>query len=319
MKEVLILDYISKNIDNIDLVDYLIMKGYKVVRSGNSYRIVVKSHSLNDLSSLSIFSNRRSWKRWSNGTHGGDAIEFCRVVLGMSFQEAVRELGCCTHVDVVPVVAVDGVPSPARGSALILPDRFQGRFSRLFAYLIQTRFLSADIVNSLVNDGCIYQDVRGNVVFLGFDDFQKVRFACLRGTRSEKPFRKDCFGSDKRYSFRLCGSCSNDLYIFESPIDLLSACTMANIVTGNPDEWRRHTRISLSGVSDVALSYYLSLHQNVTHLHFWLDNDSAGRSASAELCRQYAERGYITFNHCPKNKDMNEDLKEFVLHIKKEI
>ena len=313
MKEVLILDYVSKNIGNIDLVDYLIMKGYKVVRSGNSYRIVVKSPSLNDLSSLSIFSNRRSWKRWSDGTHGGDAIEFCRVVFGMSFQEAVQELGCCTHVDVVPVVAVGGVPSPARGSALILPQRFQGRFSRLFAYLVKTRCLSMDIVNSLVNDGCIYQDVMGNVVFLGFDDFQKVRFACLRGTYSEKPFRKDCSGSDKRYSFRLSGS-GSDLYIFESPIDLLSACTMANIMTGNPNEWRKHTRLSLSGVSDVALQYYLSLHQNVTHLHFWLDNDSAGRSASSELCRQYAERGYITFNHCPKNKDMNEDLKELVSH-----
>ena len=171
MREVLILE----NSKNVDLVDYLTAKGYKIVRSGNSYRVVVKNHDVNDLSSLSIFSNRRSWKRWSDGTHGGDAIEFCRIVFKMSFQDALQELSGCIPVNRVS----DDVPFSACGSALVLPTRFQGRFSRLFAYLIQTRCLSMDVVSSLVNDGYVYQDVRGNVVFLGFDDFQKVRFACL--------------------------------------------------------------------------------------------------------------------------------------------
>ena len=94
---------------------------------------------------------------------------------------------------------------------------------------------------------------------------------------------------------------------------MLSAGTLANRITGNSKEWLKHSRLSLSGVSDVALSHYLVVHQEVTDLHFWLDNDSAGRSVSLELCRQYAGNGFRVFNHCPKCKDMNEDLKEWCL------
>ena len=302
-------EFVSKDGVNTDLVDYLLSKGYSVVKSGQGYKIKVQKAHSGDLSSLSIFPNRHYWKRWSDGTHGSDAIEFCRVVYGMSFQEAVKELGDgLEHIKDIPlekkIEMADG---------LKLPERYQGKFSRLYAYLIQTRGLAPEIVNALVSDGSIYQDERNNVVFVGRDEFQKVRFACLHGTNTAVNFKKDCAGSNKQFSFSVSGVDKTSLYIFESPIDLLSAGTLANRITGNSKEWLKHSRLSLSGVSDVALSHYLVVHQEVTDLHFWLDNDSAGRSASLELCRQYAGNGFRVFNHCPKCKDMNENLKEWCL------
>lgn len=306
-------EFIAKNDISIDLVDYLISKGFPVVKSGNSYKIKVsdKNKHSGDFSSLSIFPNRQSWKRWSDGTHGGDIIEFLRVVYGMSFQDAVKELGGggLVHVDNVPIDY-----SAIQASSLVLPECSE-KYSRLYAYLIHTRGIAPEIVTSLVLEKYIYQDIRNNVVFLGRDDSGSVRFACVRGTHSDVPFKKDVFGSDKRFSFSVLGEDKTKLYIFESPIDLLSAGTMANAVTNNICAWRKNSRLSLAGLSDVALEYYLKMHHQVRELHFWLDNDCAGRSASDVLCRKYSGMGFITFNHCPHNKDFNDDLKEY-LHNK---
>ena len=291
----------------IDLVDYLTIKGFKIVKSGSSYKVVDGGAAglTGDLSSLSIFQNRKSWKRWSDGTHGGDAIEFLRVVYGMRYQEACRELGA-----VLPSSAP--VPVPDSSSALVLPPRTPEKFSCLFAYLIKKRCISADIVKQLVTSDKIYQDVRGNVVFLGRDDAQNVRFASVRGT-GDKPYKLDCSGSDKRFSFSLSGIDTNNLYIFESPIDALSAATLANVISHDSDRWLLHSRLSLGGVSDVALQHYLSCHDTVKNLHFWLDNDSVGRSSANSLCRKYTAQGYECINHCPKYKDFNEDL-QAILH-----
>lgn len=303
-------EFVSKDGVNTDLVDYLLSKGYSVVKSGQGYKIKVQKAHSGDLSSLSIFPNRHYWKRWSDGTHGSDAIEFCRIVYGMSFQEAVQELGGSLqlqHIESIPLEKKIEV-----ADELKLPERYQGKFSRLYAYLIQTRGLAPEIVNALVSDGSIYQDKRNNVVFVGRDEFQKVRFACLHGTNTAVNFKKDCAGSNKQFSFSVSGADKTSLYIFESPIDLLSAGTLANRMTGNQKEWLKHSRLSLSGVSDVALEYYLLVHQSVTDLHFWLDNDSAGREASENLCRKYSEQGFRIYNHCPLHKDMNEDLKAWL-------
>lgn len=306
-------EFVSKEDLSIDLVDYLISKGFQVVKSGNSYKIKFtdKNKHSGDFSSLSIFPNRQSWKRWSDGTHGGDVIEFLRVVYGMSFQDAIKELGGgdLVHVDDVPIE--DNVN---HSSGLVLPERNKNS-SCLCAYLIRTRCIAPEIVFYLMREGFIYQDLKNNVVFLGRDDVGSVRFACVRGTCSDVSFRKDLYGSDKRFSFSLTGTDKTKLYVFESPIDLLSAGTLANHLLCSSDAWFRSSRLSLSGVSDVALMHYVSTHQEVKELHFWLDNDSAGRSASDTLCRKYSELGFITFNHCPRNKDFNDDLREY-LHNK---
>lgn len=300
--------FISKDSVYVDLVDYLISKGFTVVKSGHSYKVKTSGNRSGDLSSLSIFPNRQSWKRWSDGTHGGDVIEFLRIVYGMTFQEAVKELGGgnLIHVDDVPVD-----DTVCHSSGLVLPERNRNN-SRLCAYLIRTRYIDSEIVFSLMRNGFIYEDVRHNVVFLGHDDVGCVRFACVRGTCSDVSFRKDLYGSDKRFSFSLTGTDKTKLYVFESPIDLLSAGTLANRVVGSPEAWLKSSRLSLSGVSDVALRHYLSTHKEVKELHFWLDNDEPGRKASYALCRKYSELGFITLNHCPRNKDFNDDLIEYI-------
>ena len=70
----------------VDLVSYLESKGYEFNHRGTSYKLKIAKPFSGDMSSVSIFDDRKGWKRWSNGEHGGDAISFLQKNMGMSFQ-----------------------------------------------------------------------------------------------------------------------------------------------------------------------------------------------------------------------------------------
>ena len=301
--------------NQIDLVSYLEARGYTFYKAGTSYKIKIRNKAPGDMSSLSIFENRRGWKRWSTGEHGGDAISFLQKNFDMSFQEAVVELvgnTVCATSSFSNATAKAPETTIHEEKALELPEKFNGKFSRLFAYLTQTRKIDPGIVNQMCIDKKIYQDTHGNVVFVGTDEKNEPKFACMRGTNTNKPFKGDCIGSDKRYAFSMEGSNKEKLYVFEAPIDLLSHASMANLFTKSKEAWKLHSRICLSGTSDVALEHYLSSHKNVKELHFVLDNDQPGQEAAKKHCEKYAALGYKVVNHCPKHNDMNDDLVAYV-------
>lgn len=304
----------KKAANQTDLVDYLTSKGYQLEKKGNSYKIKIHQRYSGDMSSLSIFDNRRGWKRWSSGEHGGDAISFLQMNMGMSFQEAVLELaGGVSSQKYTPPPKRTEAPKIPENKELALPKKCEGKFSRAFAYLNKTRLIDSNIISKMIADKKIYQDERNNVVFVGFNEKNEASFACVRGTNTQYQYRGDCDGSDKRYAFSMQGTNKDGkLYVFEAPIDLLSHATMANKIMKNPNGWMVHSRISLSGTSDVALEHYLKSHPEVKEIHFVLDNDKAGQEAVKKYTPKYEEKGFKVINHVLKTKDMNEELEAFL-------
>ena len=156
-------------------------------------------------------------------------------------------------------------------------------------------------------------------MFVGHDEQGKARFASLRGTYGDFQFRMDCPGSDKRYGFNMAASTPSErLYVFESAIDAMSHACLANNAAGNKDAWKRNNRLSLAGTSDAALDFFLNKRSSVRELVFCLDNDPAGREASAAMARKYAEKGYQTRIELPAGKDFNDDLQARVKQIQAE-
>ena len=296
---------------DVDLVSYLESKGYEFNHRGTSYKLKIAKPFSGDMSSVSIFDDRKGWKRWSNGEHGGDAISFLQKNMGMSFQEAILELTGSGAAYDAPQPKADNQIHETKD--LVLPKKCEGKYSRAFAYLNKTRFIDPQIISKMIADKKIFQDDHNNVVFVGYNEDKKAAFACVRGTNTIVQYRGDCDGSDKRYAFSMEGKgSSGKLYVFEAPIDLLSHATMANKITGKEDAWTAHSRISLAGTSDVALEHYLSSHPEVKEIHFVLDNDKAGREAVAKHKPKYEEKGYKVVDHVLKNKDMNDELKAYI-------
>ena len=94
---------------------------------------------------------------------------------------------------------------------------------RVFAYLLKTRGLDADVVSYFARRKLLYEDAaHHNAVFIGTDEGGCPRHAHLRSTNSfGKAFRLNVESSDPRYSFHHTGT-DGSLYVFEAPIDMLS-------------------------------------------------------------------------------------------------
>ena len=91
--------------------------------------------------------------------------------------------------------AVPYVPAPTaktEAGELILPEREAGKYTRVFAYLSQARGIAPDIISEFTRSKQLYQDKKGNCVFVGYDEQGTARFASVRGTLTDKKYRGDC-------------------------------------------------------------------------------------------------------------------------------
>ncbi len=285
---------------NIDLVDFLgSYKGLTFSNKSSEYRC--KEHS-----SLVIRMDRRSFYWHSKSIGGYGAIDFITKIDNIVFSEAMEIILSTKVIHIAPGRA----SSNETRKSLALPEKANS-YRRLYAYLCKTRGLDNKIIDLLIQEKKLFEDIKGNVVFIGCDENGAPKFACLRGTYTEKQFRMDCKGSDKRYSFNLNFKDNKRLYIFESPIDLISHATLENLINKRDSAYKYDNRLSLGGTSDIALSSYIEYNKNINELVFCLDNDVAGRSVAVELARKYTEKGYITRLEIPQHKDYNLDLLEF--------
>ena len=270
-----------------DMLDFLEKRhGFTFTHRGGVYRC--RQHP-----SLAVKDDRLSWYWHSKGMGGHGALDYLIKAEGLPFRQAVEAVANIPAA--VPISAERPIDKQ-----LILPEKGGMLQARLIDYLCNRRGIGSGIVTALLGEGRIYEDRRGNVVFVGFDEQNRPRFASLRGTGSQ-PFRMDCAGSDKRYGFCMSNAPSEQLYIFESPIDAMSHATFAG-------EWQQGNRLSLAGTSDTALPQYLEAHPGAKELVLCLDNDPPGREASVAIARKYAALGYRTRIELPLGKDYNADL-----------
>ena len=251
--------------------------------------------------SLAIKSDRLSWFWHSKGIGGFGALDYIIKVENVSFIRAMEILTSAIAVS-FPTQQIK------QTKTLALPEKSDHTL-RLYNYLCQKRCIDSNIITALIQKENLYEDRRGNVVFVGRDEHGTARFASLRGTYSDSSFRGDCAGSDKRYGFIITASALSEcLYIFESAIDAMSHASLANGNTGDLEAWRRHNRLSLAGTSDTAIPFFLNKHTYVSELVFCLDNDSAGHKSARFMARKYADLGYKVRYELPSGKDFNEDL-----------
>jgi len=260
--------------------------------------------------SLAIDSDRRSWFWHSKGIGGFGALDYLVKIENVPFRQAVEVL---TGTTLKIVQSQQEQQEIEKNKILALPQKTNISIN-LYSYLCLKREIDSSIVDMLMQKEMLYEDNRSNVVFVSFDEHDKPRFASLRGTQKNSHFRGDCSGSDKRYGFTIAAEnvIFKRVYIFESPIDAMSHATLESLLTGNPNEWKKDARLSLSGITDTAMKFFLNQQRTVKELIFCLDNDKAGRESSTCMAKKYSEKGYKTRIKLPKEKDFNDDLQDFL-------
>ena len=294
-------------VKRIDLLSYL--QTYEpdlLVRIGNEYAL--KEHD-----SLRISDGIWHWH--SRGIAGTTALQFLIQVRGMSFLEAANALA--DKAAIVPSVFVPGVAKMER-KAFSLPEAHEDNL-RVTDYLTG-RGIAAEVLDFFIQNGTLYESAGyHNCVFVGRDDNGTARYAALRGT-GESRFMGEAAGSDKRYAFSLANPRSNRLHLYESAIDLLSFCTLQQ---RRGRDFTQENHLSLGGVSAPAkqkadeklplpLAQFLQQNPQISRVHFHLDNDNAGRSATAAIRKALPEN--IQAFHAPPScgKDVNDCLRHYL-------
>lgn len=314
--------YTKEQIDKAnqtDLEEFLQRKGERLKRTGSESVLVYKD-STGEHDSISIRKNR--WYDHKN-MRGGYPLKFMQEFYGMNFRTTMKELLHGEEPELgrkrnaeqeKPNVSekneVNGNTAKCedgtKKSEFKLPEK-DSNMKRLFAYLLQTRFLSKDVVKSFVEQNILYQEKEhGNVVFVGTDKEGVPKSACKKSTAEQtKSFRMTVTGSDCRYGFCWRGE-SSKLYVFEAAIDLMSFVTLRN------DEWKADSFLALDGLSSKPLLQFLEDQKNIYEIFLCLDYDVAGIEACDKLKDILIEKGYVTEKikrEYPLYKDWNEQLK----------
>ena len=189
------------------------------------------------------------------------------------------------------------------------------RLQTLRASPTATDTYQAEAVSSKYVDNILLKDntkiFKNNlVVSTGKNAQGEISYAAFRIASTNYRFRGEVAGSDKASGFLIESEGMNDcVYVFESFIDAMSHANLYNIKYGNKDAWKLHNRLALGGTADTALMELLKRKSNIRNICLCLDNDSAGRAASATIRQKLMSMGYMNvYERFSREKDYNEEL-----------
>ncbi len=238
--------------------------------------------------------NTNAWTCFSENKGGTNAVNCLTEMLGMDFKAAVRELAGGS-ISYTP--RRENNSFSAVKKQLVLPEKADN-MKKVFAYLCQTRKINSEIVSQLAHDKLLYQDTRGNAVFVHRDENGKIVGAEIQGTNSEIRYKGVAQGTSESVFAVKIGE-PKKAYVFESAIDLLSFKQLAN-----PEKIQNSVLVSMAGLKPNTLK---SLAESGVKMFSCVDNDEAGINFTATNklapCRKILEENGV--------KDYNELLQKF--------
>lgn len=287
----------------MDLLTYLreYEPGELVKFSSNTY--TTKTHD-----SLKISNGKWMW--WSRGIGGKSALDYLIKVRGMNFVEAVQAImgnGSVRSPTIKNTKSYEEQP-------LLLPEK-SPTTDVVVEYLFG-RGIDYEIINHCLKQELIIESLPyHNVVFIGYDESKKPKYAAYRATNQSR-LMGDCTGSKKQYSFRLTAENTGEVHLFECAIDLLSYATLMKL---EGKDWRQFNLVSLAGVyapktkikeSKVPVSVRKILQKDklIKRIILHLDNDIAGRKATKALQTILQDEYEVVDDSPMYGKDVNDFL-----------
>ena len=297
---------------SIDLLTYL--QTYEPTElvhvRGNTY--CTREHD-----SLKISNGKWMW--WSRGFGGSSALDYLVKVRGVPFIDAMKILTDDKEIALNEASNTREMSQSKGNRKLLLPEKSETNLEAV-KYLTG-RGIDREIIRESIDEGLLYESLPfHNCIFVGYNESEEPAYACYRATNGER-LMGDAAGSDKRYAFRI-NCAGSTLHVFESAIDLLSYATIMKMRTG---EWRAEPMVSLGGVYapginskqsklPIALENMTKNQAQINTIALHLDNDYAGRSATASIATKLEGKYVIRDEPPPYGKDCND----YLQHLQKQ-
>ena len=226
---------------------------------------------------------------WNSRNLRGDLIKFVMEYYGKSFTDSVSFL----TGETVEAISKDTIKKFTKDIELQMPQQ-SPNMHRAIAYLNNTRCIKQATIQYLIDRKLLYQDVRGNAVFVWKGLEGKEIGAEINGTLSDKKYKGIAPGSKFGYGFNIKSGTPKTLYIFESAIDLLSFTNLFRC--------QNCVLVSMGGLKQEVVHTYIKTYPKA-EIVMCVDNDEAGDT--------FIKRNNFDIYKriVPRAKDFNEDLK----------
>lgn len=300
---------IDRILANIDLLEYMKDCGYTPYPIGNGSYYGLREHG-----SVRIYPQTNTYFHPGTGDNRRmNVINFAQWHYGISNSEAIKMLA--EELNGLPNYKAQQVKrdyTPPEKKPFELPEKRQGAYRRVYAYLTQTRCISRSVVTDMVKRGFLYEDTRGNASFVGYNDGKEC-FCFQRGCSDNIPAGRDraythiVSGSDFEHAWSVCNG-SNKLFVTEAAIDSMSVMTMFEKHSFNPGDY---DYVATCGPSIKPVINYVSAHKNIDTVYLGFDNDTPGNKYRQRAREALQKEGYTgkVIDKAPHTKDFNEDLK----------
>jgi hypothetical protein len=211
--------------------------------------------------------------------HGVGAVNFLMKFANVRFLDAMEKLGEYRGVTYYrPQTRLyqaerDNSNNPFREPAHVDNNK------RVYAYLCKFRGISSDVVHRMIHEGLLYQDVKGNAVFLNIEGGKAIG-AHICGTMTDVRYKQNLGAG----CFQFNGNSSPEhAYVFESNIDMMSFMSI------HPDKISSAKFISMSGLKPNFIEQIAKQNPKMKFC-FCVDNDEAGRNFVANMKERFGER-----------------------------
>src|SRR5699024_7440766 len=184
------------------------------------------------------------------------------------------------------------------------PKELSEDTSKAKDYLVNQRGINEDLIDTLIDKKLIQQDHNDNVVFLWAKNKEVVGMD-KQGTNPEKRFKQIVKNSDEKQSFTITNGKPENLYVFESSIDLLSYTSMYN-----PPNARL---VSMAGLKpqtyyNAVAQIYEETNKPPKNVVFAVDSDEAGEAFMLEHINnkiEHRESGRTVQNYVASPRHQN--------------
>lgn len=225
----------------------------------------------------------------SENKGGKGLLEFCKKILDMPFIEAMRE--CVGEAEEVKQFTPKAAAEPQEKKEFIMPEKADTGYKNIYAYFINTRSISPEIVREFANKGLIYPTVSKGVSKTTGNEYQKINAVFLHKNEKGEACGADIQGIDQNPDYRFKGCTARDesdrgfvydkgspekidtVYLFEAPIDLMS------FVELHP-EIENAKFAALSGLKPSTAEPYINSSLKVVSC---VDNDTAGTKFNNQI------------------------------------
>lgn len=304
---------IKEHVKNNSIVDFCNQSSIELLGNGR-YKRLEKYDSC-------VIDTIRNEFYWNSLGKNGDIINFVQIYYETNFNTAVEIISGKSLEDfkerAIPTIRYcPPDESKEKKTAFKMElDETDERYSRLFAYLNKTRKISYKTISEFVDAKLISQDKKGNINFKFIDENGEISYSKKGSTnKSFNYIDPDADIRGFRYKPKdLKPEEVRTLYVFESPIDLMSFADITNINNKNA------VYISMNGLKHNSIIKNLEDFPNIGSVHLCVDNDIAGKNfiqTMKELCRlkehKTLENKSIIDHRPEKSKDWNDFLKYIV-------